>query len=164
MNDKSFGATLRLLRERENLSVKDVLTRLKEFDLNITDKTLYSYENGTRAASADMLLALCQIYNCSNILETFANVQPDYSIPDDNEWKLIEKYRDLDPHGKDMVDTILDKEYIRSTESAPIQRNGIHSISYIKETNPDLMVNAAHERTDVEFTEKDRQADEDMLD
>ena len=29
---------------------------------------------------------------------------------------------------------------------------------------PDLLPNAAHERTDIEYTEEDRQADEDMLD
>lgn len=113
MNKKTFGETLRSLREREKLSVKAVIEELKKYNQDITDKTLYSYENDKRAASADMLLALCQIYNCSNILETFAGIAPDYSIPDDQEWKIIEKYRSLDPHGQDMVDTVLVKEYER---------------------------------------------------
>lgn len=113
MEKKSFGETLRSLRERQKLSVKTVIEELKKYGQDITDKTLYSYENDKRAASADMLLALCQIYNCNNILETFAGIKPDYSIPDDFEWKMIEKYRSLDSHGKEMVDLVLKKEYER---------------------------------------------------
>ena len=116
MNKKTFGETLRSLREREKLSVKAVIEELKKYNQDITDKTLYSYENDKRAASADMLLALCQIYNCSNILETFAGIAPDYSIPDDQEWKIIEKYRALDHYGKDVVDVVLEKEYKRYQE------------------------------------------------
>lgn len=113
---KTFGETLRSLREREKLSVKEVVEKLKEHGLDITDKTLYSYESDKRASSADMLLALCQIYNCSNILETFAGLEPDYSIPDDAEWKLIEKYRSLDSAGKNTVDAVIEQEIERSKE------------------------------------------------
>jgi len=116
MAGKTFGETLRSLREREKLSVKEVIGKLKQYGLDITDKTLYSYENDKRASSADMLLALCQIYNCNNILETFAGFEPDYSIPDDSEWKLIEKYRSLDSAGKNTVDTVIEQETERSKE------------------------------------------------
>lgn len=116
MKEKTFGETLRSLREREKLSVKEVVERLKKYGLDITDKTLYSYESDKRASSADMLLALCQIYNCNNILETFAGFEPDYSTPDDSEWKLIEKYRSLDSSGKNTVDTIIEQEIERSKE------------------------------------------------
>lgn len=110
MENSSFGSTLRALREREKLSIKEVIERLKEYNLNIIDKTLYSYESDKRAASADMLLALCQIYKCNNILETFAGIRPDYSIPTDSEIEHIKKYRSLDPHGQQTVDIILDRE------------------------------------------------------
>lgn len=116
MNKDSFGATLRTLREREKLSVKEVIAELQKYGQNITDKTLYSYENDKRAASADMLLALCQIYNCSNILETFAGIEPDYSIPDDSEWKIIETYRSLDSYGQESVEMVLNRESKRVKE------------------------------------------------
>ena len=120
---KTFGETLRSLREREKLSVKEVIEKLKMYGLNITDKTLYSYESDKRASSADMLLALCQIYNCNNILETFAGLEPDYSIPDDSEWKLIEKYRLLDSSGKNTVDAVIEQEIERSKEIIRLLKN-----------------------------------------
>lgn len=113
MMNKRTGTILRELRKKSKLSVQDVLKKLKELGEEIQQPTLYAYENNTRAASADMLLALCQIYDCNNILETFANVEPDYSVPDDEEWKLIEKYRKLDNHGKEVVSSVLNMEFKR---------------------------------------------------
>ena len=133
MKKDTFGDTLRYLREREKLSVKSVIDELKKYNQNITDKTLYSYENNKRAASADMLLALCQIYNCNNILETFTDIVPDYSIPTDTEWNMIEQYRTLDPHGRDMVDTVLQKEVERmeSLEKEPAPDPTAHIYPYL---------------------------------
>lgn len=161
MTEKTFGETLRSLRERENLSVKAVIKELKKYNQDITDKTLYSYESDKRAASADMLLALCQIYNCSNILETFAGIAPDYSIPDDQEWKIIEKYRDLDSYGRDVVNIVLDKEYKRYQE-----QKAAESANIIQLKEPDrsyLEPEAAHERTDIETTLEGRQHDDDIM-
>lgn len=147
--ERTLGGTLRFLRARENLSVKTVIEELKKYGQEITDKTLYSYENDKRAASADMLLALCQIYKCNNILETFAGIKPDYSIPDDLEWKMIERYRALDAHGKEMVDFTLLKEWERANE------NNEHSLLHNVETRkPDyLILEAAH--NDAELTEEE---------
>lgn len=113
MERQEMGSTLRELREKSKLSVKDVIEKLKERGVNISDKALYSYESGKRAASADMFLALCEIYNCNNVLEVFSGIEVDYSVPTDAEWKIIEKYRFIDTHGKDIVDTVLEKEYSR---------------------------------------------------
>lgn len=133
MKKDTFGDTLRYLREQEKLSVKSVIDELKKYNQNITDKTLYSYENNKRAASADMLLALCQIYNCNNILETFTDIVPDYSIPTDTEWNMIEQYRTLDPHGRDMVDTVLQKEVERmeSLKKEPASNPTAHIYPYL---------------------------------
>lgn len=107
---KKTGTILKELRKKSNLSVQDVLVKLKSYGEEIQAPTLYAYENNTRAASADMLLALCQIYKCNNILETFASIETDYSIPDDTEWEIIEKYRSLDSFGRDTISLILDRE------------------------------------------------------
>lgn len=159
MSSQNIAALLKQLRKTSKYSANEVVAQLKKYDIDISSKTLYGYESGLSMPNANVFVALCEIYECDNPMNISSNPPPDSA-----DWKLLKKYNSLDPHGKDMVDTVLDKEYIRSTETTPIHRNGIHSISYIKEKNPDLMVNAAHERTDVEFTEKDRQADEDMLD
>jgi len=110
MKKKEMGPTLRELRERANLTVKDVIYELSKREINISDKALYSYESGKRAASADMFLALCEIYKCNNILDVFSNIEVDYSVPDDTEWYIIEKYRDLDNEGREHVSCVLEWE------------------------------------------------------
>lgn len=159
MGKRTFGETLRSLRERKKMSVKTVIEELRRYGQDITDKTLYSYENDKRAASADMLLALCQIYECNNILEAFAGIKPDYSIPDDFEWKLIEKYRDLDDHGKEMVDFVLDREHKRSVFEAEKAEHDNKVIQMPQHVQP----NAAHE-SNGDYDEEDRLNDENMLD
>lgn len=135
MDNKTTGATLRSLRERSDFSVKEVVELLKEYDFRISDKTLYSYESGKRAMSGDMLLTLCRIYKCNNILETFGDVEADYEIPDDYEWDIIQKYRNLDAYGKKAVDSILSIEYARcrvKEKPANYTPNNIKSIDYYR--------------------------------
>lgn len=109
---KNIGETLKKLREKNNMTRKEAADKLKALGINISDKTLYGYESGRNSANADMFLALCTIYKCTDILGTFSEAAEDILFTD-TEWEHIEKYRSLDPHGKDLVDTILDKEHGR---------------------------------------------------
>lgn len=134
MENNSMGSTLRKLRDNANLSVKDVITELKIYGQDISDKTLYSYESGKRAASADMLLSLCQIYKCTNVLETFSNVRVDYTIPTDDEWQLIEKYRSIDEAGRNHIVTVLSWEIERIENS--LSTNNDESLSNLWDDCP----------------------------
>lgn len=107
-----IGDKLKLLRENNKMTRKDVADKLKDFGFDISDKTLYGYESGRNSANADMFLALCKIYKCNNIMETFSNSVDDVPFTN-SEWNIIEKYCALDEHGKDVVDVVLDKEYTR---------------------------------------------------
>ena len=111
--ENELGSKLKMLREAASLSAKDVTEKLKGLGYEVSDKTIYGYESGKRMPNADIFMALCEIYNCKSILETFKNIQVDYSVPDDKEWSIIEKYRTLDTYGADLVDTVLDMEYQR---------------------------------------------------
>lgn len=73
----NIGEKLKLLRENNNMTRKEVADRLKNYNIDISDKTLYGYESGRNSANADMFLALCQIYKCNNIMETFSNTVED---------------------------------------------------------------------------------------
>ena len=112
-----IGDKLKLLRENNKMTRKDVADKLKDFGFDISDKTLYGYESGRNSANADMFLALCKIYKCNNIMETFSNSVDDVLFTN-SEWNIIEKYRSLDEHGKDVVDVVLDKEYTRCENAA----------------------------------------------
>ena len=98
--------------------------------------------------NADAIVALCRIYKCDNPLEIFG-------IPTvkSNELEIIEKYRVLDPHGKEMVDFTLQKEWERSTAETKIVSMAA------KEDTDYLAVKAAHndaEITDAELEKMER--------
>ena len=114
--EKKLGAVLRELRKKKKLTAKETVDKLLSMGYEISDKTLSGYETGIRMPNADVFMALCKIYDCKNILQIFSFVKADYSIPTDDEWIIIEKYRFLDPHGKKMVDFTLNEEWARSQE------------------------------------------------
>lgn len=108
MDNKNFGATLRSLREDAGLSVREVIDKLSDMGIELSEKTLYGYEKGIRMPNGDMLINLCKIYKCTNIISAFEPLTDDMVTFSD--LKMIEKYHDLDDHGKEMVDCILEKE------------------------------------------------------
>lgn len=104
MND--IGKHLKELREQSNLTRKEAVDKLRALGIDISDKTLYGYESGRNSANADMFLALCKIYKCNNIMETFSDTVEEVLFTN-IELNIIEKYRDLDDRGKEHVNTVL---------------------------------------------------------
>ncbi len=96
---------------------------LKQSDVakltGIKNTTLSNYENGVTEPDIDTFLALCELYELDfvSIMEEAYGI----NIPGKNfhirtsEIEHIKKYRDLDDHGKEMVDFTLHKEWERST-------------------------------------------------
>lgn len=84
----------------------------------IKNTTLSNYENGVTEPDMDTFLSLCELYE----LDFVSLMEEAYGInvPGKNfhikpsEIRLLEKYNDLDPHGREMVDFTLTKEYERS--------------------------------------------------
>lgn len=149
----NIGDTLKKLREETGLKGNEVVERLKGLGIEISVKTLYGYESGRNSTNADMFLALCQIYKCQNIMEVFSNSSDDVLFTN-KEWEMIEKYRKLDSHGKEMVDFTLLKEWERSTteqKAVPVALKG----------DPAYYVNAAHPIDNA--SEEDKQFDEDIM-
>lgn len=113
---RSLGTTLKELRKNKKLTAKETADRLSLLGYEISEKTISGYETGIRMPNADVFMALCTIYECKNILEMFSFIKADYSIPTDSEWKMIEKYRNLDVFGKESVELLLDRESERVKE------------------------------------------------
>lgn len=112
--NENFGTVLKELRKKKNLTAKAVSNKLQDMGYSISDKTISGYETGIRMPNADIFMALCQIYECKNILEKFSFVKAEYSVPTDDEWKIIEKYRFISEYSSDgisIIDTILNREY-----------------------------------------------------
>lgn len=100
-------------RSNAGLKQSDVAQKI-----GLKGNTLSNYENGVSEPDIDTFCALCDIYNLdvSDILgEAYGlNVAgTDFDIKP-SEIEHIKKYRDLDDHGREMVDFTLQKEWERS--------------------------------------------------
>lgn len=112
----NIGIKLKEIRQSKGLSRKDVVEKLKKYGLDISDKTIYGYEVGRTSANADMFLALCEIYEIDDILETFGYNTKEKKITLSNkEENIIRQYRDLDDYGILAVDNTLKIEVNRKT-------------------------------------------------
>lgn len=159
----NIGEQLKKLREHNDLTRKEAADKLREIGIEISDKTLYGYESGRNTPNADMFLALCKIYKCNNVMKTFSDSVDDVLFTN-SEWEIITKYRDLDPHGKEMVDIVLTKEHERCENAAKSHENAAKNAAPDKVSEfPTIYNAAANERTDIDVTEDMRKHDDDIM-
>lgn len=111
-------------------------------------QTIASWETGQSQPDANTLFFICSIYG-TTVDEAFGFTKNKQRFsPEDIQ--LVQKYHDLDPHGREMVDFVLDKEHARIT-----------SAKVIPLSRP--ILSAAHERTDIEVTDEMRKHDDDLM-
>lgn len=136
MASKEFSKKLKELRLRAGFSQKQVYEHF-----NIPQSTFSSWEVGKSEPSGDMLLKLCEYYDC-DMLKEFS--QENSSGITYEELEIIKKYRLLDEHGREMVDFTLEKEYERSKA---LERQAQDNIVKLPSH---LIVNAAHDKNATE--------------
>lgn len=116
----TFGERLKSARTSKKFTQKELALKIGAKHNSISD-----WENNKNKPDPDTIELLCGVLDIS----------PNYLIgsgsnrslsPADND--LIKKYHLLDKHGKELVDFILDKEYIRST--APKEMATIYNLPY----------------------------------
>lgn len=108
----------RLKERREALGMKQ--SELGKL-LGITGSAIGNYENGVSSPKADILYRVFDVLKCdANYLfqDEMSQTSEDVFYPE--EVNLIKKYRDLDDHGKDMVDSVLQKESDRIVQASKI--------------------------------------------
>lgn len=129
--------------------------------IGVAKSTFTGYEKGN--SEPNML-------NISKIMEVL-NVDANFLFQDEvkktaqifaniDEKEILEKYRALDAHGKEMVDFTLSKEWERSIE---LSEQATTDEENVIEIQPHLLPNAAHESS-TPYTVEERQEDENMLD
>ncbi len=147
----TFGEKIKEARKQKNLTQKQLADLIGAAHNSISD-----WENNKNKPDPDTIELLCGVLK----------ITPNYllSSSEDNfspkEKQIIKKYRSLDPHGKKVVDFVLDEEWERSTEAV----KNLKHISKYKER--DNIPNAAHKRTDIpedELTPEMQQIDEDIM-
>ena len=156
-----MGLSNRLKERREQLG----LTQSEVASLlGITPGAVGNYENGVSTPKADILFKVFDALKCdANYLfqdEMNERSQEDAATPLEME-HLVKKYRDLDEHGKKMVDFTLKEEYERSVAEKKKSDNIVPMA--VKESS-DYELNAAHADDYMGALDELKTAEEKMLD
>ena len=102
-----IGSTLKELLANRGMRVVE-LSRL----IDVPAQTLYSIiKRDNMKIDFDVLLRICRALNAP--VELFCGGESTDTRPDAWETELLRRYRALDSHGRDVVDTVMDKEYQR---------------------------------------------------
>ena len=115
--------------------------------LSTKSTTVSTWERGASLPDAETLFKICDILgvSLSEIYGADTIINKELFDVSFEERDFITKYRKLDEHGKDMVDTVLQKEYDRVTAA---------DIPYLM---------AAHERTDIDADDDLQKHDLDIM-
>ncbi len=110
MKNQNIGRMLRYYRKANEFSVKYVVEALaNNYDVKISPKTLYSWENSQNIPSADHMLMLCQMYQVPDIMRSAgfedATEPPLDLTPEERE--VILRYR-AEKYYQDAVKKLLD--------------------------------------------------------
>lgn len=146
---------LKHARAEQGLKQSDVAEKL-----GLKANTISNWEKGRTEPDIDSFVKLCDIYqiDCASLLSdvyAFKRIGMDISL---SEYDHIKKYRALDPHGKEMVDFTLLKEWERSTAEA--EKSNVVPLTLKEDAT--YYVNAAHPIEDA--TEEDKSFDENLMD
>ena len=148
----AFNDRLKESRTNAGLTQEQVSEKL-----GIAKSTLSGYESGNREPSIATVAKILDIldvdanYLYQDEVEKITNV-----VINIEEKTILEKYRELDEHGREMVDFTLEKEYERSISLKESIDNVVEMSSYPK-------TKAAHKRTDIDVTDEMRQHDDNIM-
>lgn len=135
--------------------------------LGTTGNTISNWENNVSKPDLDTLSYIC------GILHVSASYFLEATLPEDEvsitELNMIKKYRDLDDHGKEMVDFTLRKEWERSVQASKIEEKVIYPFNssiptMVAERTYYNGVDAACPRTDIDIPEGVDTSDDDIMD
>ena len=146
----NFGDRLIELRKERGFANRNDFANY----IGMPSTTLRNYETNVREPGHIFLKQMADIFHVS--IDYLLCITDDrtphakQSLISSEELSHLKKYRDLDDHGKEMVDLVLDKEHARMT-----------SAKVIPLSRP--VLNAAQERTDIEVTDEMRKHDNDLM-
>ena len=117
-------------------------------ELGVGNTTISNWEKGIAKPDIDTIEDICSVLSVSP--NYFFKKRDPFAITLEQK-NFLKRYKELDFHGKEMVDMVLDKEYERSTKADVVEF-------------PQVELDAAHERTDIHVTDDMRQHDDDIMD
>lgn len=146
---KTIGDRIRERRKELDMSAEDMAEKLGK-----NRATIYRYESGDiKTLPSDVLEPIARV------LQTTPADLLGYSDPremirtesfSENEIKLINKYRDLDAHGRDMVDTVAEKEHERCSKEHLLPLAAHHESDRYSDVQKDKIKDRIREISDSE--------------
>lgn len=124
-----LGNFLRDRRKALDLSVKDVVDRLKCHGVEVSTKTIYSWEADHRQPDADTFLLLCQIYDVNSFSEVdqTINDKSDDLTPNKKIGQRLVKVREENGYTRKRLSEELGKPYATITKYETGEREPSHS-------------------------------------
>lgn len=118
----SVGSRIKELRESKGISRSELADKI-----GVTIGAISNYENEVSSPKEPILFKLMEILGCdaNYLFQDSINIPSTKNNISISEYEHIKKYRKLDTHGKDMVDTVLQKEYDRIVEVSGHDFSGI---------------------------------------
>lgn len=154
----SIGSRIKELRELNGISRNEFASML-----GVTVGAISNYENDVSSPKEPILFKIIESLNCdaNYIFQDSVKIKTQQNDVTLAEYEHIKKYRDLDEHGKEMVDFTLEKEYERSVEEKKKSDNVVSMP--VKETS-NYEVNAAHADDYMGAPDELKQLEEDIMD
>lgn len=140
----TFGERLVELRKEKGFNTRNEFAE----KLGIPGTTLRNYETNAREPGHTFLKQISELFNVS--VDYLLCLTDDKEVLNNfrlrsSEQDIVEKYRNLDGHGKEMVDFTLQKEWERST--APAQEKIIEIPSHLIPNAANAIENASKEES-----------------
>lgn len=134
----SIGSRIKELRELNGLSRNEFASML-----GVTVGAISNYENDVSSPKEPILFKIIESLNCdaNYLFQDSVKIKTQQNDVTLAEYDYIKKYRDLDDHGREMVDFTLSKEYERSV--AEKQKAGAVIPLSVREST-DYEIVAAH--------------------
>lgn len=102
MDQYKIAKQLKIFRNANKLTAKQVSYYLHEQGLYVEPRSIYDYESGSRMPNVNVFLQLCHLYGCTDVLHEFGydNIQsPDMA----DEMDVVSQYRKLNDEDKEIA-------------------------------------------------------------
>ena len=102
MEENKIAKQLKIFRNANNLTAKQVSYYLQEQGLYVEARSIYDYESGSRMPNVNVFLHLCHLYGCTDVLHEFGydNIQ---SANVSDELDVVNQYRKLNDEDKEIA-------------------------------------------------------------
>ena len=120
----SIGDKIREYRLLRGMTQQDIADALGES----SGRVVYNWEKGIGRPDCEKIARLCELLDVS--ADELIGCKSMVGRPTAVEWEILQKYRALDEHGRDVVDYLLESEYQRVTTIAKNPKVHMLKIDY----------------------------------